>query len=307
MEFMRRRRSQRSARAACDSRAVRRWRYAAPAYRRATGHRAHDAVHDRTRPLSAGRAANARSASPTRARRSPRALRPLDATRDACRCAQALGRVLAADVVSPIDVPAHDNSAMDGYAFAGAELRADARDDAALARHGVRRHAVRGSVGSRRMRAHHDRRGDAGRARHRGAARAVPRSTASRCTSSPACCAPARTCASAAKTWQRGKPALAAGRVLKPADLGLVASLGIANVRVMRRLRVALFSTGDEIAHARPAAGAGLRLRQQPLQPARRAAAAGHRGDRPRPRAPTTRRRCRRWCSTAVAAGRRRC
>jgi molybdopterin molybdotransferase len=40
--------------------------------------------------------------------------------------AQALGRVLAADVVSPIDVPAHDNSAMDGYAFAGAQLRADA-------------------------------------------------------------------------------------------------------------------------------------------------------------------------------------
>src|SRR5262245_59135586 len=38
--------------------------------------------------------------------------------------AQALGRVLAADVVSPIDVPAHDNSAMDGYAFDGAALRA---------------------------------------------------------------------------------------------------------------------------------------------------------------------------------------
>ena len=36
---------------------------------------------------------------------------------------QALGRVLAADVVSPIDVPAHDNSAMDGYAFAGSALR----------------------------------------------------------------------------------------------------------------------------------------------------------------------------------------
>lgn len=35
----------------------------------------------------------------------------------------ALGRVLAADVVSPIDVPAHDNSAMDGYAFAGAQLQ----------------------------------------------------------------------------------------------------------------------------------------------------------------------------------------
>src|SRR3990167_2502469 len=37
---------------------------------------------------------------------------------------EALGRVLAADVVSPFDVPPHDNSAMDGYAFAGAQLAA---------------------------------------------------------------------------------------------------------------------------------------------------------------------------------------
>ncbi|MBN8494676.1 MAG: molybdopterin molybdenumtransferase MoeA, partial [Burkholderiales bacterium] len=37
----------------------------------------------------------------------------------------ALGRVLAQDIVSPIDVPAHDNSAMDGYALRGSELRAD--------------------------------------------------------------------------------------------------------------------------------------------------------------------------------------
>ena len=35
---------------------------------------------------------------------------------------QALGRVLARDIVSPISVPPHDNSAMDGYAFDGAEL-----------------------------------------------------------------------------------------------------------------------------------------------------------------------------------------
>lgn len=37
---------------------------------------------------------------------------------------EALGRVLAVDVVAPINVPAHDNSAMDGYAFAGAALAA---------------------------------------------------------------------------------------------------------------------------------------------------------------------------------------
>jgi molybdopterin molybdotransferase len=45
----------------------------------------------------------------------------------------------------------------------------------------------------------------------------------------------------------QGSPALRAGRLLRPADLGLVASLGIAQVPVLRRLRVALFSTGDEL------------------------------------------------------------
>jgi molybdopterin molybdotransferase len=49
------------------------------------------------------------------------ALRPIEG-RETVALAQALGRVLAEDVVSPIDVPAHDNSAMDGYAFAGRAL-----------------------------------------------------------------------------------------------------------------------------------------------------------------------------------------
>jgi molybdopterin molybdotransferase len=44
-----------------------------------------------------------------------------------------------------------------------------------------------------------------------------------------------------------GGPALAAGRILRPADLGLLASLGYAEVPVQRRLRVAFFSTGDEL------------------------------------------------------------
>jgi molybdopterin molybdotransferase len=45
----------------------------------------------------------------------------------------------------------------------------------------------------------------------------------------------------------RGQAALQAGRILQPADLGLLASLGVAEVRVRRRLRVAFFSTGDEL------------------------------------------------------------
>ena len=45
----------------------------------------------------------------------------------------------------------------------------------------------------------------------------------------------------------RGKPALRAGKRIAPADLGLMASLGFAEVPVRRRLRVAFFSTGDEL------------------------------------------------------------
>jgi molybdopterin molybdotransferase len=45
----------------------------------------------------------------------------------------------------------------------------------------------------------------------------------------------------------RGACALAAGRILRPSDLGLLASLGLREVTVRRRVRVAVFSTGDEL------------------------------------------------------------
>ncbi|MBC7502519.1 MAG: molybdopterin molybdenumtransferase MoeA, partial [Herminiimonas sp.] len=48
-------------------------------------------------------------------------IEPIDAVEHVALPA-ALGRVLAADVISPADVPAHDNSAMDGYAFASSDL-----------------------------------------------------------------------------------------------------------------------------------------------------------------------------------------
>jgi molybdopterin molybdotransferase len=45
-----------------------------------------------------------------------------------------------------------------------------------------------------------------------------------------------------------GKPVLVTGQQIGPAELGLIASLGLAEVTVRRRLRVAFFSTGDELA-----------------------------------------------------------
>jgi molybdopterin molybdotransferase len=51
----------------------------------------------------------------------------------------------------------------------------------------------------------------------------------------------------AGEDLRAGKPAIAAGKLLRPAELGIISSLGIAEVSVRRRVRVALFSTGDEL------------------------------------------------------------
>ena len=57
-----------------------------------------------------------------------------------------LGRVLARDIVSPIDVPAHDNSAMDGYALRGSELAASGDTVLAIAGTGFAGQAFDGAV-----------------------------------------------------------------------------------------------------------------------------------------------------------------
>ena len=161
--------------------------------------------------------------------------------------AAAVGRVLAADVVSPIDVPAHDNSAMDGYAFRGADLPAEGR---------ARLAAVEGTVFAG---ARFDTPVPPGRCVRimtgavmpPGLDTVVPIELAKVDAGSVDFAATAvRTGENRRKRGEdlaQGQPALAAGRVLRPADLGMIASLGMAEVAVRRRLKVALFSTGDEV------------------------------------------------------------
>ena len=78
-----------------------------------------------------------------------------------------------------------------------------------------------------------------------------------------------------------------AGDLVHPAELGMMASLGIGEITVLRRLRVAFFSTGDELKSIGTALGAGRDLRQQPLHDLRHAEA-------PRLRPPRHGRRARR-------------
>jgi molybdopterin molybdotransferase len=159
----------------------------------------------------------------------------------------ALGRVLARDVVSAIDVPAHDNSAMDGYALRGSELQADATTRLHIAGSGLAGQNFAGTVlpgACVRI--------TTGALMPAGLDTVVPQEL-TQLDAEGRVCIPAAILRSgdnrrlAGEDLARGEAALSAGRVLRPADLGLLASLGLAEVPVWRRLRVAFFSTGDEL------------------------------------------------------------
>ncbi|WP_114860595.1 molybdopterin molybdotransferase MoeA [Azospirillum brasilense] len=159
--------------------------------------------------------------------------------------ADALGHALAEDVVAPFDVPPHDNSAVDGYAVffddltpdAATRLPVTARVAAghALDRPGRRGEAVRIFTGAPMPEGfdtvlmQEDCKAEAGSVTippgiRRGANRRR-----------------------AGEDMTRGSTVLTAGRRLRAEDIGLLASLGRREVTVRTALRVAVFSTGDEV------------------------------------------------------------
>ena len=157
-----------------------------------------------------------------------------------------LGRVLARDLVSPFNVPAHDNSAMDGYALRGSDLAADAPTRLTLVGTGLAGQPFAGEVATG-----HCLRITTGAVMPSGLDTVVPQEFVK--LDGGAVVIPPNVVRGgdnrrlAGEDLAAGRPALSAGRVLRPADLGLIASLGVAEVPVWRRLRVAFFSTGDEL------------------------------------------------------------
>ncbi len=157
-----------------------------------------------------------------------------------------LGRVLARDIVSGFDVPAHDNSAMDGYALRGADLARQGDTVLQVAGSGFAGQAVIATAGAgqcvRIM---------TGAVMPAGLDTVVPQEFVK--VDGDKVSVPAGVVRLgdnrrlAGEDLAKGEAALGAGRVLRPADLGLLASLGQAEVPVLRRLRVAFFSTGDEL------------------------------------------------------------
>jgi molybdopterin molybdotransferase len=158
---------------------------------------------------------------------------------------QGLGRVLAEDVFAPFDLPPFANSAMDGYAFKHADL--DGQPDAELALIGSS-FAGRPFVG--RVETGQCVRIFTGAAMPEGADSVVKQEDVAaqenriRINHRPAAHANVRP---AGDEIQAGACLLRRGKKLNAADVGLLASAGCAAIPVMRRLRVAFFSTGDEL------------------------------------------------------------
>ncbi|MDD3824480.1 MAG: molybdopterin molybdotransferase MoeA [Anaerolineae bacterium] len=184
-------------------------------------------------------------------------VRPLNPERVAIL--DALGRVLAEEVVSDIDIPPFDNSAMDGYAVRAADV-AGASPESPM------RLAVTGSVAAGYVSSGRVEPGTAirimtGAPLPDGADAVVPfedtgdmdRSKEAR-LEEPASEIDVRRAVHsrdntrpAGEDIRRGEVAMAAGRVIRPQEIGVLASLGRETVLVHRRPRVAILATGDEL------------------------------------------------------------
>ncbi len=167
----------------------------------------------------------------------------------------ALGRVLAEDLNSPVDVPSHRNSAMDGWAMRGADLKPG--EDTTLQEIGT---SFAGKPFAGKVAAGQCVRIMTGGVVPEGADTVVMQERAQANGKSVTFAAGAKTgqnVRQAGEDIAAGSVALRRGRIVRPAELGLIASLGVGEVAVYRPLRVAFFSTGDELKSIGAALGEG--------------------------------------------------
>ena len=158
----------------------------------------------------------------------------------------ALGRVLAEDCISPINVPGHTNSAMDGYALSGSDLP----------REGGRSYRVIATVFAGQQLQESCEPGQCvkvmtGAPMPPGTDTVVMQEQVEKLGDDRVRIdsrqRSGQNVRQAGEDIAQGAAVLRAGRVLTAADLGVLASLGFAELKVRRRPRVAFFSTGDEL------------------------------------------------------------
>ncbi len=157
-----------------------------------------------------------------------------------------LGCILATDILSPANVPNYDNSAMDGYAFNADDITPNVSTELTIIATVFAGKAFDGTLAA----------GECVRIMTGGA---MPKGADTVIMQERAQCeaniisfteAPKRTMnvRYAGEDLRLGQVVLTSGHLMRAADLGLLASLGIAKIPVYRKLKVAFFSTGDELA-----------------------------------------------------------
>jgi molybdopterin molybdotransferase len=171
---------------------------------------------------------------------------------------QALGQVLAEDVIAPFDIPPLDNTAMDGYAVRAADT-AGASEDAPVELRVIADLAA-GYVLDRTVGPGEAVRIMTGAPMPPGADAVVPFEetdeplrAAGEAARRPGqvrvlkAAGPAANIRFAGEDVRRGQVVIPAGRVLRASEIGVLASIGLTRAKVHRRPVVAILSTGDEI------------------------------------------------------------
>lgn len=153
-----------------------------------------------------------------------------------------LGRIVAEDILSPANVPNYDNSAMDGYAFHSTDIELSTFSVIGTAYAGKpfndkvsRGECVKIMTGAKMP---------------QGTDTVIMQEKTTSDSNLMHMLEPPKPHANvrySGEDLQQGQTVLATGHIIRPADLGLIASLGIAEVNVYRKLKVAFFSTGDEL------------------------------------------------------------
>ncbi|NQZ50353.1 MAG: bifunctional molybdopterin-guanine dinucleotide biosynthesis adaptor protein MobB/molybdopterin molybdotransferase MoeA [Moritella sp.] len=163
----------------------------------------------------------------------------------------ALGQIVAHDILSPVNVPQHTNSAMDGYAIRGDDLDNEGNSDS----YEVVAHVMAGHSYDQPLEKGQAVRIMTGAAVPECADTVVMREQAEQVDNTVrfdltmAAIHPGQNVRQAGEDLALGQTAVAAGSKITAPELGMIASLGINQVTVKKPVRVAIFSTGDEVQH----------------------------------------------------------
>ena len=163
---------------------------------------------------------------------------------EAIKVQDAYHRTLAADVLSPMNVPPHDYSSMDGYAVRQADLNGSGNKlkkiGSSCAGHGFEGTVATGEC-VRIM---------TGATIPQGCDSVVMQEQVKvdgDTIEFGAACKRGQNIRLVGEDIQRGAVVLAQGQRINPAEMGLLASLGFAEISAYRKLKIAIFSTGDEL------------------------------------------------------------